>query len=84
MRFADSVALKDGAIETEVGDYFVRTWLEELRKIDQNADNEAHRSRVKLEQFCDDFETTPELMSERLRKFTVPYGVSRDCSFARS
>lgn len=84
MKFADAVALKDGAIETEVGDYFVRTWLEELRKIDQNADNEAHRSRMKLEQFCEDEETTPLIMSEYLRRFTVPYGVSRDCSFARS
>jgi hypothetical protein len=67
---------------TKFQEHIVRELIEANRKAVNRISNESHRNRLKLEQFLSDNDITIQDMAEDFRLYTVPYGMSRDCSFS--
>lgn len=84
-KFADCVNIKSkiNANELdEVQEHLIRALTNELRNSQENAERESHRGNVRFEQYCEDMETSPEIMREFMLNELEPYGMSRNCSFS--
>ena len=86
--FAEAATLASVDTESEIGNYFLTSWLEELKKIDRNLSNESNRSYSKLAQFVEDtfgedyasprmFRRALSFMSHDLRNMVEKYGLTR-------
>jgi len=76
--FAEAVSLrvvKPASDMNEVEAHLLGSLMSEWKKNWDRVSSESHRGNVRLENFMADNETTPELMSERLRSVKA-YGMA--------